>query len=151
MPTPPVPSPPPGPIQKILGIVENLVAALEDEIVLLDKREYKRHPALLRQKQELTMHYQTLLKELKTHPEKEKLLAEGGRATLDIAGKKLEEVVQRNAQALRVAQAVSERLMTTVMEDVRQQMQSDTGYSRQALTIAAMQGAVRPAVFSQRV
>jgi flagellar biosynthesis/type III secretory pathway chaperone len=136
---------------KILTLMDGLASALEDEITLLEKHEYSRHGEILKRKQELTLNYQASLKAIAENPEKATLLSPEERATLQSKGKILEAVTQRNAKAIRIAQAVSERLLGSMMNEVRKEVHKESSYSSSAVLTARQKEVMRPVAYSKRV
>ncbi|MBI3419078.1 MAG: hypothetical protein HY053_02965 [Proteobacteria bacterium] len=135
---------------KLLLIVSDLSGVLEDEVGLLEKRDYGRHPEILRRKQELTLNYQNSLKALGEGPGKSTLNPQE-RESLTIAGQKLEAVTQRNAEALRLAEASTDRLLQTMMEEIRKELHKESNYSSQAVLSAAEKGVMRPIAVNRKV
>jgi hypothetical protein len=147
----PAPTPQDTFTQQLLNLMQRLGETLEDEIVLLEKRSYTHYADILRRKQELTHHYQTALKSLNDAPDKAKLINLAEKAHLQAQGRVLEAVTQRNAKALRIAQASSERLLDTMMNEVRKELHRESGYSRGAIMIAAQKDCSRPVAYSNRI
>jgi len=137
--------------QQLMNLMQRLTEALEAEITMLEKREFKYQGEILRRKQELTLHYQTALKALNDSPEKAKMISPPDKEMLQAQGKILEAVTQRNAKALRVAQSTSERLLSTMMNEVRKELHREGGYSSNAVLIAAQKDCSRPVAYSNRI
>lgn len=149
---PPEPQPSASPdAGKILHIVAELEKVMEEEISLLAKRVYGGQPHILRRKQELNLHYQAVLKGMASHPDRKNLFKPAEREKLAAAGKRLEAVTRKNAEAIRLAQACSERLLQSMMDSIRSEMKRESGYSRDAVLIMAQRNAAPPIALNQRV
>lgn len=136
---------------KIMSIVTELDGVLETEINLLKKFQYVKHPELLRRKQELTLHYQMSLKAIADLPDKKTVLTDEVRARLTEAGRKLEATTLRNAEAIRAAQFSTEYLLDTVMKEIKNELNRESGYSKGATLTTAEKASTRPVALNQRV
>jgi hypothetical protein len=137
--------------QMLMGLMQRLTLALEDEIIMVEKRDFRNQTEVLRRKQELTLHYQTALKSLADSPEKAKMISAKDKEDLHAYGKILEAVTQRNAKALRIAQLTSERLLSTMMNEVRKELHREGGYASNAILTAAQKDCSRPVAYSSRI
>lgn len=150
-----VPAAPPMPLsgtpQQIMEVVNQLIELLEEETPLIQKRQFQKHDSLLKRKQVLATDYQALLNALVENQSAMKALDSSARNQLHKAGEKLETLARQNAESLRIAHSSTERLLRSVMEEVRRNIQKGSTYCGNGGLMAAQAAKSRPVAYNQRV
>lgn len=137
--------------QRIFAIVDELIKVIEAETPHIRTRNYSAQAPLLKRKQELTLDYQSALAAVGENPALLSGLGAEHKAALKSAGKKLDDVSRDNAEALRLAHASTERLLSVIMNEVRKEIHNQGGYSQRGMLSAAESARARPVAYNQRV
>lgn len=135
----------------LMAIVSELTAVMEMEIPLIKERDYAKQGLLIRRKQELTQDYQNAMKAIADNPSLLAGLTPQQKATLKESGKKLDEVSQRNAEAIRLAHIATEHFLKAIMEEVRKDMHRNSGYSGRGMLAMAEAVRAQPVAINQRI
>ncbi|MDX1922762.1 MAG: hypothetical protein SFW65_06510 [Alphaproteobacteria bacterium] len=137
--------------KKLFNIINELSNVMEEETPILLARDYSKQELYLRRKQELTMDYQSTMKVfienkvlLESLPKEESL-------QLRSSGKKLEEVTQKNADALRFAHHANEHFLKYIINDIRKDLHKESGYSVRGVLALAEAQRSRPVSVNQRI
>jgi hypothetical protein len=148
---PPAPGMLPHTTQRLMAIMEELTALMQEEAPLITERNSARHAELVKRKQELMMDYQAAIKMMSDNPQMMASLPVAERARLKQAGATLDEVSRDNAKAIRVAYQATERLLAVIMEETRKDLHKESGYSGNAVFSMAEKPKAPPVAYSQRV
>lgn len=115
---------------RLTGLAGALVDLLEEELMLIKKRDPQSHAALLQQKQAMVSEYYNLFRGLTREPQKLKALPSMTREQMRVAGGRLDEALKRNAEALNEARLATDYVMRVIVKAVsRQQQEQKPAYA----------------------
>lgn len=137
--------------QKTLALMVEMIALLDVENPLLEKRDFSRLADITRRKEQLHFEYQTALRSLAESAHLRASLTSAERTELREASVKLDGLARRNAETLFHAHNATERLLDVVMNEIRKNVQKEAGYSGRGHFVSAEMGRTRPVAFNQRV
>lgn len=138
-------------MNRLLGIMDELSQVMIEEIPIIVARNYTNQDNFIKRKQDLTLDYQSMIKVLAQNQALLGGLSKDDVTRLRESGKKLDEVTEKNATALRSAHHATEHLLKVVINEIRKDLHKESGYSgRGIMTLAESQHA-RPISVNQRV
>jgi len=115
-------------LTRIVALIDDLVAVLNEEIPLVEERKRVEHAELLKRKQRLTLDYRASLKAVVLQPELLQQVPEDLRIKARVAGDKLAEASERNARVLRAIMTASQRLVQSIVAIVKDEVLPKSGY-----------------------
>jgi flagellar biosynthesis/type III secretory pathway chaperone len=119
-------------VSATVGLMEELVRVLLQEIEVVSQRKVKEHPDLLKYKQKLAMDYRANMKSIAAQPDLlKKLSAEAKQAVREMA-QRLAEVADRNARTLRAAVGATQQLIQNIVAMVRTEVMPRQAYKNSA-------------------
>jgi len=120
-----------GPEQALKGMISlmnELVALMDKEIILIENRKIKEHAELLKRKQRLAVNYRASVKSLSLQPDLLRQAPEEVRQLAKVASQKLAEAGERNAKILRSTITALQRLIQTIIAIVKDEVLPKGGY-----------------------
>lgn len=138
-------------VDKLVMLMGELSQVMVDEMPIIQARDFTNQEHLMRRKQELTMDYQSTLKVFEQNKNLLSLLSKEDVMRLRESGKKLDDVTEKNAIALRVAHHATEHLLKVVISEIRKDLHKESGYSGRGVMALAESHQARPISFNQRV
>jgi len=112
----------------ILVVINDLIALMAEETVLVMERKYDAHKQLLKRKQRLTLEYRAGIKAIAAQPELVKQAPEDLRRKLKVGAQRLAETVEQNARLLRSTVTATQRLIQNIVSIVRSEVMPKLGY-----------------------
>jgi hypothetical protein len=116
-------------LTRIIALIDEMIAVMEEEIPLVENRKRAQHAELLKRKQRLTLDYRASLKAIVLEPELLKQVPDELRAKARDAGDRLAEVSDRNGRTLRAIMMATQRLVQTIVSMVRSEVLPKSGYA----------------------
>lgn len=116
-------------VKGTIALMEELVQILNQEMELINARNYEEHKELLKKKQRLTMDYRANIKTIAMQPDMLKQVPENLRKAAKAAGQKLAEASDRNAKYLRTAVVATQRLLQSIISMVKKEVLPETTYN----------------------
>jgi flagellar biosynthesis/type III secretory pathway chaperone len=147
----PSPTPAKDLVNKLLGIMTELTEVMEEEMPIIQSRNFSKIDHFIRRKQELTLDYQSMMKVFTENKPLITSLGQEYMTQLRDSGKKLDEVTQKNATALKYAHNATEHLLKVVINEIRKDLHKESGYSGRGLLALAESHQARPISVNQRV
>lgn len=138
-------------MNRLLSVMTELSQVMEEELPIIEARNYDNQDIFIRRKQELTLDYQSMIKVLAENKPLLTSLSQDDVSQLRSSGKKLDEVTQKNAAALRFAHHASEHLLKAVINEIRKDLHKESGYSGRGVMAMAEAQKARPISVNQRV
>lgn len=138
-------------INRLLGIMTELSEVMEEETPIIQARNYSNQDIFIRRKHELTQDYQSMMQLFAQNQNLLGSLSKDDVAQLRSSGKKLDEVTEKNANALRFAHHASEHLLKVVINEIRKDLHKESGYSGRGVMALAEAHQARPISVSQRI
>lgn len=136
---------------RLLGIMTELCQVMEEETPIIEARNYNNQEVFIRRKQELTLDYQSMMKMFAQNQSLKESLSKDDVIQLRSSGKKLDELAQKNAAALRYAHHASENLLRVVINEIRKDLHKESGYSGRGVMAMAEADRARPISVNQKV
>ncbi len=137
--------------KKLFNIIHELSNVMEEETPILLARDYSKQEVYLHRKQELTMDYQSTMKVFAENKALLECLPKEEALQLRTSGKKLDEVTQKNADALRFAHHANEHFLKYIINDIRKDLHKESGYSVRGVLALAEAQKSRPVSINQRI
>jgi hypothetical protein len=116
-------------VTRIIGLIDEIIAVMDEEIPLVENRKREEHAELLKRKQRLTLDYRASLKAVVLDPEMLKQIPEEIRARARDAANRLAEASNRNAVAIRAVMTASQRLVQSIIAIVKGDKLPMTNYT----------------------
>lgn len=138
-------------VHRLLGIMNELTQIMVDEIPMIEQPGLSKRNFLLERKQELTLDYQSVMKVFSENQDLLKGLSQENVSQLRSSGKKLDEVTEKNAKALRFAHHANEHLLKVVINQIRKDMYKESGYSGRGVLALAESHQARPISVNQKI
>jgi flagellar biosynthesis/type III secretory pathway chaperone len=113
----------------LASLIEKLVACLDRETAILGQRQVAALGELQREKNRLTLAYETEFRQLKDGQANIEKLDPARLKSLKDAAQRLQLAVARNERALRAAKAVNERILTAMVEAIETGRGKPVGYT----------------------
>jgi hypothetical protein len=129
-------------LTRVVALIDEIVALMNEEIPLVEGRKRKEHAELLKRKQRLTLDYRASLKTIVLEPDLLRQVPDELRASARAAAERLAEASGRNARALRSIMTASQRLVQSIVAIVKSEVLPKTGYVNP--TAGHMTGAYSP-------
>ena len=117
-------------LTRIIDLIDDLVAVMEEEITLVEKRDRLAHAELLKRKQRLTLDYRASLKTFILEPDLLRKVPDVLRTKARAAGNRLAEASGRNARVIRAIMTASQRLVQSIVAIVKDEVLPSSGYTR---------------------
>lgn len=115
-------------LTRIVVLIDDIIALMDEEIPLVEGRKREQHAELLKRKQRLTLDYRASLKAIILEPELLKQVPEDIRAKARDAAERLAEAGERNARVIRAVMAASQRLVQSIVAIVKDEVLPKSSY-----------------------
>jgi hypothetical protein len=115
-------------LTRIIALIDELVALMDKENVLIEERRLAEHAELLKVKQRLTLDYRASLKAIVLDPSLLKNVPEELRVKAKHAAERLAESSGRNARTLRAVMTACQRLVQSIISIVKGEVLPTSGY-----------------------
>jgi hypothetical protein len=125
-------------LTRIIVLIDEIVALMDEEIPLVEGRKREQHAELLKRKQRLTLDYRASLKAVVMEPNLLREVPEDLRSKARAAAERLAEASGRNARALRAIMTASQRLVQSIVAIVKDEVLPKPGYNN--ISASAMSG-----------
>jgi len=116
-------------LDALMLLTEKLVDCLEHETALLGQRQSTALAELQREKNRLTLAYETELKQLKENQASLGKIEPARLQSLTESAQRLQLAVAKNERALRAAKAVNERILTAMVDAIETGRGKPVGYT----------------------
>ena len=115
-------------LRSVIALIDELVALMNQEVGLVEKRRTAEHAELLKRKQRLTVDYRAALKSIALQPHLLKTVPNDLRLAAKAAAARLAEASEKNARLLRTAIVASQQLIQTIVGLVKDEVMPKGGY-----------------------
>ena len=115
-------------LTRIVALIDEIIAVMEEEVPLVESRKCAEHAELLKRKQRLTLDYRASLKAFVLEPELLRQVPEDLRAKARLAADRLAAASERNARVLRALMTASQRLVQSIVTIVKDEFLPKSGY-----------------------
>ncbi len=116
-------------LKRVIILIDELVALMEQEAPLLEARKRLEHAELLKHKQRLTLDYRASMKAFAADPTLLRDVPATLRAEARAAADRLAEACNRNSRTLRAIIAASQNLVQSIVAIVKDQVLPKAGYN----------------------
>lgn len=127
-------------VNDLVTITSRLIAVMSTEVDKLHNHDIKGVEALQAEKSGLARAYETLIRELRKHPDLLKNIAPALRDEVVAIAKTFQRLLVENEVALRAAKDVNNRVLKAVAEAVTESHKERSAYSRSGAPDAAKTG-----------
>jgi phosphoglycolate phosphatase-like HAD superfamily hydrolase len=122
----------------MMGLVDDLVQVMQDEIPAMEERQHERHQELIRRKQRLTLDYEANLKNMVAEPELLRNLSPELKEKLKTSGIRLAVATEENAKAIKIASQATQRLIQAIIGAMREEAMPKGAYSNPTAMMGMM-------------
>ena len=127
-------------VNDLVTITSRLIAVMSAEVEKLHNRDIKGVEALQTEKSGLARAYETLIREVRKHPDLLKNVAPALRDEVVAVAKTFQKLLVENEVALRAAKDVNSRVLKAVAEAVTESRKDRHSYSRSGTIEAGKSG-----------
>ena len=117
-------------INDLIAITSRLIIVMTAEVALLRSSDIRKVETLQREKASLGRAYETLIRELRKHPEIMKDVAPVLRDELVAKARDFQRLLLKNEGALRAAKETNERVLKAVADAVTESRKESSPYTR---------------------
>ena len=116
-------------VTRIIALIDELVAVMEEEVPMVEGRKRAEHAELLKRKQRLTLDYRASIKAIILDPTLLNQVPDNLRVEARKAADRLAEASNRNSRIIRAVMTASQRLVQTIVAMIKEEVLPKSGYS----------------------